>query len=125
MVDLDIPRSRVSSAIRRMREGYKNVRSGLTYCSPCELKAMSLICYVKARMSPVIKRKPTGDQSRCACLQIFCMIFVQFLSCLRKESPRDKRKSTDFGAHQRFWDQRYNELSHIIDAEGVYSLEQR
>ncbi|HFU3012724.1 TPA: hypothetical protein ACH5OO_004991, partial [Escherichia coli] len=39
--------------------------------------------------------------------------------------PRDKRKSTDFGAHQRFWDQRYNELSHIIDAEGVYSLEQR
>lgn len=51
-----------------------------------------------------------------------CTVFELFKE---GESPRDKRKSTDFGAHQRFWDQRYNELSHIIDAEGVYSLEQR
>ncbi|EER6265355.1 hypothetical protein ACN0QP_002808 [Escherichia coli] len=51
-----------------------------------------------------------------------CTVFELFKE---GEGPRDKRKSTDFGAHQRFWDQRYNELSHIIDAEGVYSLEQR
>lgn len=51
-----------------------------------------------------------------------CTVFELFKE---GESPRDKRKSTDFGAHQRFWDQRYNELSQIIDAEGVYSLEQR
>ncbi|WP_097316495.1 hypothetical protein [Escherichia coli] len=51
-----------------------------------------------------------------------CTVFELFKE---GESPRDKRKSTDFGAHQRFWNQRYNELSHIIDAEGVYSLEQR
>ncbi|EIO7841207.1 hypothetical protein LQ325_003109 [Escherichia coli] len=51
-----------------------------------------------------------------------CTVFELFKE---GESPRDKRKSTDFGAHQRFWDQRYNELSHIIDAEGVYCLEQR
>ncbi|EGS3960387.1 hypothetical protein I5Z06_004510 [Escherichia coli] len=51
-----------------------------------------------------------------------CTVFELFKE---GESPRDKRKSTDFGAHQRFWDQRYNELSQIIDAEGVYSLEKR
>ncbi len=44
-----------------------------------------------------------------------CTVFELFKE---GESPRDKRKSTDFGAHQRFWNQRYNELSHIIDAEG-------
>ena len=47
------------------------------------------------------------------------------LSCLNpKESPRDKWKSTDFGAHQRFWDQRYNESVTLLMLK-VYSLEQR
>lgn len=34
------------------------------------------------------------------------------------ENPAHKRKSTNFEMHQKFWDQRYNEISRIIDAEG-------
>lgn len=41
------------------------------------------------------------------------------------ENPAHKRKSTNFEMHQKFWDQRYNAISRIIDAEGVYSQEQR
>lgn len=41
------------------------------------------------------------------------------------ENPAHKRKSTNFEMHQKFWDQRYNEISRIIDAEGVFSQEQR
>ena len=40
------------------------------------------------------------------------------------ENPAHKRKSTNFEMHQKFWDQRYNEISRIIDAEGVFSQEQ-
>ena len=38
------------------------------------------------------------------------------------ENPAHKRKSTNFEMHQKFWDQRYNEISRIIDAEGVLDL---
>ena len=41
------------------------------------------------------------------------------------ENPAHKRKSTNFEMHQKFWDQRYNEISRIIDAEGVFSQERR
>ncbi|STI31962.1 Uncharacterised protein [Escherichia coli] len=34
------------------------------------------------------------------------------------ENPAHKRKSTNFEMHQKFWDQRYNAISRIIDAEG-------